>query len=172
MVLEETNMNDDQYAFFRELVETTGPSGYEQQTQAGWRQRVEAVAAEVRTDALGNCMALVNPGGHPRVMLDAHIDEIGFLIRYIDDEGYLYFAPIGGFDPVTLAGNRVRILGKAGTVDGVIGRKPIHLIRDEEHKQAPELKSMWIDIGAKDRAEAEGLVGIGDAGGRASGMQR
>jgi tetrahedral aminopeptidase len=171
MVIKETNMNDDQYAFFQRLVETTGPSGYEEQTQAVWRQRVEGAAAEVSTDALGNCIAHLNPGGHPRVLLDAHIDEIGFLIRYIDDEGYLYFAPIGGFDPATLAGNRVRILGKAGAVNGVIGRKPIHLIRDEERKQAPELKTMWIDIGAKDRAEADGLVGIGDAGGRASGMQ-
>jgi putative aminopeptidase FrvX len=165
-------MKSEQYEFLQELVETTGPSGYEAATQAVWRARVEEVAAAVTTDALGNCLAILNPDARPRVMLDAHIDEIGFLIKYIDDEGFLYFAPIGGLDPSTLAGNRVRIMGKAGPVLGVLGRKPIHLTSAEERKQAPELKNMWIDIGAKDRAEVEALVGIGDAGGRAHHMER
>lgn len=164
-------MNEDQYAFFRRLVETTGPSGYEEETQRVWRERVEAAAESVKTDRLGNSIATLKPSGRPRVMLDAHVDEIGFIIKYIDDEGFLYFSPIGGFDPSTLPGNRVRILGKNGPVLGVLGRKPIHLVEEDERDKAPELKKMWIDIGASSRAEAETLVSIGDAGGRAHGME-
>ncbi|MBV9278994.1 MAG: M42 family metallopeptidase [Chloroflexi bacterium] len=165
-------MNDEQLAFLRSLVESTGPSGYEERTQAIWRARVQDAAADISTDSLGNCIATLNPAGRPRVMLDAHIDEIGFLIRYIDDNGYLYFATIGGFDPSTLAGDRVRILGKQGDVIGVFGRKPTHLLESDERKKAPELKQMWIDIGATNREEAEALVDIGDAAGRAAGLER
>lgn len=165
-------MNDDQFAFFKQIVETTGPSGYEQETQRVWRERVAGVADSVKVDALGNAIAVLNGGGSPSVMIDAHIDEIGFIVRYIDDDGYLYWAPIGGFDPSTLAGNRVSIVGKNGPVYGVMGRKPIHLLDQDERKKAPELKNMWIDIGAANREEAEALVAIGDAGGRAAGMHR
>lgn len=165
-------MNDEQFAFFQRLVETTGPSGYEAETQRIWRERIQDAATQVSTDALGNCVAVLNPGARPSVMLDAHIDEIGFLIKHIDENGYLYFGTIGGFDPSTLPGNRVRILGAHGPVLGVIGRKPSHLLSDDERKKAPELKAMWIDIGARDLAEAQTVVRVGDAGGRASGMER
>ena len=165
-------MDDDQFAFFRRLVETTGPSGYESETQKVWCDRVRDAAATLELDSLGNAIAVFNPAGTPRVMLDAHIDEIGFQVKYIDDNGFLYFHCIGGFDASTLAGNRVRIVGKDGPVAGVIGRKPVHLVDAEERKKAPEIKGMWIDIGAKDREEAETLVRVGDAGGRATGIDR
>ena len=165
-------MNDDQFAFFQRMVETIGPSGYEQEAQRVWRERVQDVADSVRTDTLGNCIASLNPEARPRVMLDAHIDQIGFLVKYIDEEGFVYFAPLGGFDPSTLAGNRVEIIGKNGPVLGVVGRKPIHLIDAEERKKAPELKNMWIDIGAADAEAAQAVLGIGDAGGRLHGMAR
>jgi endoglucanase len=165
-------VNDEQFAFFKQLVETTGPSGYEQDTQRVWRERVQDAADSVKVDSLGNAIAVLNGGGSPNVMIDAHIDEIGFIVRYIDDDGYIYWSNIGGFDPSTLAGTRVRIKGKNGPVYGVMGRKPIHLLDPEERKKAPELKNLWIDIGVSSREEAEALVSIGDAGGRASGMQR
>lgn len=165
-------MNQDQFEFFRRLVEATGPSGYEEPAQQVWRERVRESAESVRTDALGNAIAVLNPSGRPRVMIDAHIDEIGFIIKYIDDDGFLFFSPIGGFDPSTLPGNLVRIIGKDGPVTGIIGRKPTHLIEPEERKKAPDIKHMWIDIGVRGRDEAESLVGIGDAGGRAHGMTR
>jgi endoglucanase len=165
-------MNDEQFEFFRRLVEVTGPSGYEADAQRVWRERIADVATDVRKDALGNNVAVLNPSGRPRVMLDAHIDEIGFLVKHIDDNGFVYFATIGGFDSTTLAGNRVRIMGKDGPVLGVIGRKPPHILEQEERKKAPELKSMWIDIGVADRKEALELIAIGDAGGRAHGVQR
>jgi tetrahedral aminopeptidase len=165
-------VNDDQFAFFKQIVETTGPSGYEQNTQRVWRDRVQGVADSIKVDSLGNAIAVLNTNGNPSVLIDAHIDEIGFIVRYIDDDGYIYWAPIGGFDPSTLAGNRVSIVGKNGPVYGVMGRKPIHLLDQDERKKAPDLKNMWIDIGVSNREEAEGLLSIGDAGGRAAGMQR
>ncbi|HZU14018.1 MAG TPA: M20/M25/M40 family metallo-hydrolase [Chloroflexota bacterium] len=162
-------MNEDQREFLRRLVETTGPSGYEERAQALWRERVAPVAP-VQIDAMGNAIATLNKDGSPRVIIEAHIDEIGFQVRYIDDDGFLWFSPIGGLDPVTLAGNPVRIMGKSGPVLGVIGRKAAHLVSDEERGKPPKLSSFWIDIGARDRAEAERLVAVGDAGGRAVGM--
>lgn len=166
---EEAAVNEEQKGFLRRLVETTGPSGYEQGTQAVWRERVSG-AASVRIDAMGNAIAALNEGGSPRVILEAHIDEIGFQVRYIDEDGFIWFAPIGGFDPSTLAGNPVRIIGREGPVVGVVGRKAAHLVTAEERNKAPELKSFWIDIGARDRADAERLLAIGDAGGRAVGL--
>ncbi len=165
-------MNDDQFGFLQGLVETTGPSGYETEVQALWRDRVRETATEIETDVLGNCIAVLNPEGRPRVMIDAHIDEIGFQVKYIDENGFLYFNPVGGFDPSTLAGNRVRIVGRKGPVLGVIGRKPVHLMDADDRKKAPEIKALWIDIGAANRAEAEELIAIGDAGGRAHGLTR
>lgn len=159
-------MNDDQFGFFQQVVETIGPSGYEQEAQRVWRERVQRAADRVETDALGNCIAVLNPDAKPRVMLDAHIDQIGFIVKYIDENGFVYFSPLGGFDPTTLHGNRIQFMGKSGPVLGVIGRKPPHLIDAEEKKQPPELKNMWIDVGAASREEAEALLDIGDAGGR------
>jgi endoglucanase len=165
-------MNDNQFDFLKSLVESTGPSGYETETQRIWSDRVRDVADKLHTDLLGSCIAVLNPGSALRVMIDAHIDEIGFIIKYIDDNGYLYFSTIGGFDGSTLPGNRVRILTANGPVLGVIGRKPIHLMDQDERKKAPEIKKLWIDIGAANREAAETLVSIGDAGGRAHGLER
>jgi tetrahedral aminopeptidase len=164
-------MNDEQFALLRELVTTTGPSGYESAIQTVWRKYVSQYAT-VETDYLGNAVAALNPSGSPRVMLEAHIDEIGFQVKYIDDNGFLYFHPIGGFDPSTLPGNRVRIIGKNGPVLGVLGRRPTHLQTPDEREKAPKVKNMWIDIGVKDRAEALEHVSVGDAGGRAHGVER
>ena len=97
-----------------------------------------------------------------RVMLAGHCDQIGLLVQYIDGEGYLYLQPIGGWDPQQLIGQRLTVWTSAGPVPGVIAQKAIHLLTDEERKQVPKLKDLWLDIGAKDKAEAESLVRIGD----------
>jgi tetrahedral aminopeptidase len=165
-------VDQDQFAFFQRLVETVGPSGYEQAAQAVWRERVQGNGVSLRTDSMGNVVASLNAEARPRVLIEAHIDQIGFLVRYIDDDGFIYWSPIGGFDPTTLAGNRVILQGAKGPVYGVVGRKPIHLIQPDERKNAPDIKQMWIDIGVSSREEAEGLLGIGDAGGRESRMER
>ncbi len=101
-------------------------------------------------------------GGGPTLAIVGHIDEIGLHVSHIGDDGLLHFGQVGGWDPVVLVGHRVRLITRAGTVAGVIGRKPIHLLRDEDRKRVPELKDLHIDIGAKDGEEARERVRIGD----------
>jgi endoglucanase len=155
-----------------DLTEAAGPSGYEGPVRAVWRASVEEFAAEVYGDVHGSLTAVVNPKGTPRVMLAGHLDEIGLMITYIDDKGFLYFAPIGGHDPTILVGQRVRVQGTQGPILGVLGRKPIHLMRGDDRKEAVDIKDLWIDIGVADRAEAESLVRIGDPVSFAVGMER
>ncbi|MBV9258250.1 MAG: M42 family peptidase, partial [Ktedonobacteraceae bacterium] len=100
-------MNESRVSFLRQLIASPAPSGFEQPVQQVIREEVKSYTDDIHTDVHGNVIAALNPNGQPRVMLTAHCDEIGFLVRYIDDQGFLYFAPIGGFDAATLPGDRV-----------------------------------------------------------------
>ena len=153
-------MDESRVAFLRKLIASPSPSGFEQPVQQIIREEVRRYADEVRTDVHGNVIATLHADGKPRIMLTAHCDEIGLLVRYIDEQGFLYFGSIGGLDPVTLLGERVQIHTKNGIVLGVIGRQPIHLLHGEERNKAPRLSDMWIDIGASGKEEAEKLVPI------------
>jgi tetrahedral aminopeptidase len=155
-------MLQDSFDFLKRLVDTPSPSGYEQRVQRVFRDRVAAYASDVRTDVLGNVYAAVNPKGSPRIMLAGHADEIGFQIRYINDEGMLYFGSIGGHDAIVTVGQRVLVHTEGGAIPGVIGRAAIHLQDPDEQRKAPKLDDLWIDIGAKDKADAESVVTIGD----------
>jgi len=97
-------------------------------------------------------------------MLDGHIDEIGLIVQYIDDDGFVYPAPIGGWDPQVLVGQRIRFLGRGGDVLGVVGKKPIHLMKTTDREGATKMTDIWVDIGAASRAEAEGRLSVGDPG--------
>ncbi|MEX0620118.1 MAG: M42 family metallopeptidase [Solirubrobacterales bacterium] len=143
------------------LLRTPGPSGYEREAALVWREA--ANFAEVTTDGLGGSIATVGDDeSAPLVAVVGHIDEIGLVVTHIDDKGFLYFAPIGGWDPQILVGQRVVITGNDGPVPGVAGRKPIHLLDPEQRKKVVKLKEMHIDIGADDREVAQGLVSVGD----------
>jgi tetrahedral aminopeptidase len=155
-------MQQDTFDFLKRLVDTPGPSGYEQRVQRVFRDHVAAYAADVRTDVLGNVYGTINPGGAPRIMLAGHADEIGFQIRYISDEGMLYFGSIGGHDAIVTVGQRVTVHTASGPVLGILGRKAIHLLDIDERNKVPKLDDLWIDIGAKDKADAESVVAIGD----------
>lgn len=96
-------------------------------------------------------------------MLAGHCDQIGLIVQYIDAEGFLYVLSLGGWDPQILLGQRMCVWTDNGPIPAVIARKPIHLLTEEERKQVPKLKDLWLDIGAKDKAEAETMVRIGDA---------
>jgi putative aminopeptidase FrvX len=156
-------LNHDSVAFLKQLLDTPGPSGFEARPAKVWRERARAFA-EVKGDVVGNSIATVNGKGAPTVMLAGHVDEIGLIITYIDDDGYVYVSNIGGWDTQVLVGQRVLFLGRTGDVVGVVGRKPIHLIKPEERDKATKLTELWVDIGAASRAEAEGMVAVGDAG--------
>jgi endoglucanase len=147
----------------QELLSATGPSGHETAPAKVWREGCQAFAAEVGADRVGSSYARV-PGtaGGPRLVVVGHIDEIGLHVSHIDDEGYLRFGEVGGWDPIVLVGQRVRVQTRGGPVRGVIARKPIHLLRDDDRKKVPELKELHIDIGASSADEARELVRIGD----------
>ncbi len=150
--------------FLKKLLDTPGPSGYESAAAKAWRDEAVTFAAEVHSDVHGNSMAVVNPQGAPTIMLAGHIDEIGVIVTYIDDDGYVYIAPIGGWDPQVLVAQRIRFLGRDGDVLGAVGKKPIHLMKPEDREKASKITDLWVDIGASTRAQAEARLSIGDAG--------
>jgi putative aminopeptidase FrvX len=156
-------MRDASYEFLKRLLSTPGPSGNEGAAAGVWREEARGFA-EVRGDRMGNSFATLNAGGSPRVMLSGHIDEIGVIVTHIDEKGLVRFSGVGGWDPQVLVGQRVRLQTQSGEVVGVIGKKAIHLMEPEERKKVSDIKSLWIDIGAKDADEAKGMVRVGDAG--------
>ena len=154
--------------FFHRLLDAPGPSGFERAPARLWRAEAESFA-EVRLDASGNSFATVGPRSAsrarpPRVMLAGHIDEIGVMVTHIDDEGFLYFDPIGGWDSQIFVGQRVILLGRDGSVAGVIGKPAIHMLKPEDREKISKVTDLWIDIGAASRTEALERVRIGDAG--------
>ena len=156
-------MRDASYEFLKRLLSTPGPSGNEGAAAGVWREEARGFA-EVRGDRMGNSFATLNAGGSPRVMLSGHIDEIGVIVTHIDEKGLVRFSGVGGWDPQVLVGQRVRLQTRSGEVVGVIGKKAIHLMEPEERKKVSDIKSLWIDIGAKDADEAKGVIRVGDAG--------
>jgi putative aminopeptidase FrvX len=162
-------MDERSLGFFKHLLDAPGPSGFERGPARAWRDEAQTFA-KVEADVAGNCFATLNPGGKPRVMLTGHLDEIGVMVVHIDDDGFLYFAPIGGWDPQVLVGQRVRLEGRRGQVAGVVGKKAIHLIKADERDKASKITELWIDIGAQNKAEAGELVRVGDAGVLSAGL--
>ena len=149
--------------FLVRLLETPSPSGYEQPIQRVVRDYLASSADAVTTDSHGNVIGSKNAGAATRMLLAGHCDQIGLIVQYIDGDGFISVQPIGGWDPIQLVGARVVIWTAAGPVHGVMSRKPIHLLTDEERKVVPKMKDLWIDIGAGDKADAESVVRIGDA---------
>lgn len=144
------------------LLMTAAPSGYEGAVQVVFKEHIAPFVTCTETDTMGNVIA-VKPGpeGCPKVMLTAHCDEIGFLVSNIDDNGFLYVQEIGGIDTELLPGRKVEIHTAKGTVNGIFGKKAIHLTRGEEKKKL-EISDVWLDIAASDKKDAEDKVQIGD----------
>jgi endoglucanase len=147
-----------------DLLTADGPSGYEGAPAQVWREAAGAFAT-VETDTMGNSFARVAGtagDGAQSVAIVGHIDEIGLIVTHIDDEGFLWFTSVGGWDPQILLGQRVVVQTREARLPGVVGKKPIHLLSPDDRKKVPELKELHIDIGAKDGDEARGLVRVGD----------
>lgn len=153
---------DSRLAFLKTLLDCPGPSGFESAPAKLWRDEASGFAA-VERDVMGNSLATVNAAGSPTILLAGHIDEIGLIVTYIDEQGFLFIGPIGGWDPQVLIGQRLRVLGKEGDVTGVIGKKPIHLMKPDERDKVSKLTDVWVDIGVASRDEALKLVSVGDA---------
>ena len=157
-------LSESSIAFLKRLLDTPAPSGFEGPAAKVWRDEASKFADKITTDVAGNSMAEINPGGSPTIMLDGHIDEIGLIVQFIDDDGYVYPSPIGGWDPQVLVGQRLRFLGRDGDVVGVVGKKPIHLMKTTDREQASKMTDLWVDIGAANKAEAEARLSVGDPG--------
>ena len=149
--------------FLVDLLDARSPTGHEYEAQAVVDRHVESKADVYRKDTMGNRFATVNPEGDPSILFAGHIDELGLIITYINDDGFVYFDTLGGHDKSMISGRRVSILTSNGVVKGVTGKRAIHLMSPEDRKKVPETHEIWIDLGVKNKAEAEALVRIGDS---------
>jgi endoglucanase len=155
-------MQEASFSFLKNLLETPSPSGFERPLQDVVRSWARPYADEVRTDRHGNVIAALHPAGQPRIMLAGHCDQIGLMVQHIDDNGFLYVQPIGGWDMQILLGQNLTVWAREGPVVGVLSRRAPHLLTNEEKNKVPQFTDIWVDIGVKDRAEAESLVRPGD----------
>jgi endoglucanase len=154
-------MRSESLEFLTTLLNTPTPSGEEHRGQRVWLDYVGAYADKVETDTYGNALAILNPKGTPKIMVEGHADEIAFQIAYIDEDGFIYFSGVGGHDPGLVRGQRVHIHGRNGEVLGVVGALAIHM-QGGKKQEYPEMHELFIDIGASGRKEAEKRVAVGD----------
>jgi tetrahedral aminopeptidase len=162
----------DSMAMLQAMLATPSPSGFEARIQAVIRDHMREYADDIHRDVHGNQWFVINPRGSVRLMLSGHVDEIGLMVRYVDDQGFLWVTRIGGPDPVQHWGQRVQVHTKNGPLLGVIGKKPIHNTPPEDRTKGPKLEDLYVDIGAKDKAEALKRVRIGDPITMAVGFER
>ena len=155
-------MREESLDFLRTLVNTPSPVGHEVRGQRVWLDYAKKFAEETFSDAYGNCVAVLNKGGSPRLMLAGHADEIAMAVNYINDEGYIYVRKMGGIDAAITKAQRVVIHTRDGAVKGVVGNVAPHLMREEKEPKPPRIHDLFIDIGAANRKDAEKLVQIGD----------
>ena len=157
--------------FLRDLISKISPSGFEDDAVRLWEQRMRLYTKDTHIDVNGNGIARLGKGTGPKIMLAAHIDEIGYMVKYISKEGYLYFAPIGGIDYHIIPGQRVWLKTGKGIVLGVIGRKPVHLVESQERDKVSKIEQMFIDIGVDSEKKAKKIVAIGDCAVPAVGLE-
>src|SRR5215471_11048336 len=155
-------MREQSVEFLRKLVNTPSPVGHEARGQRVWLDYAKKYADETFSDAYGNCVAVLNKGGSPRVMLAGHADEIAMAVNYISDDGYIYVRKMGGVDPAITKAQRVTIHSRRGPVKGVVGNVAPHLMKEERDPKPPKIHEIFIDIGAKNQNEALQLVQIAD----------
>lgn len=152
----------DDIDFLRNLISAPSPSGFEYTAQKVFRNYISEYADEIKTDIHGNVIAFKKGSGQLKIMIAAHIDEVGLMVKYIDNEGYIHFGAIGGVDYTLLPGLTVKIIHDEKCFTGIIGKKPIHILQQDEMDKAPKKEELWIDIGAKDKEDAEKMVSVGD----------
>lgn len=148
--------------FLIDLLNARSPSGFETEAHQVLEKHLKPYADSYEKDTMGNRFATLNPKGNPTVMFAGHMDELGLIVHYIDDKGFIYFNTIGGHDLTIISGRRVQIMTKNGTVHGVTGKRAIHLMTAEDRLKAPKLHEIWIDIGVNSKQEALELIAIGD----------
>lgn len=155
-------MDPTSHDFLKALLATPSPSGFEQSIQKVVRDRMTPYSDRVTTDRHGNVFASRNPEAATKIMLAGHCDQIGLMVMNIESDGYLSVQPIGGWDMQILLGQYLTVWAKDGPIQGVVARKAIHLLQEDERTKVPKFHDIWVDIGAKDKAEAESIIRCGD----------
>lgn len=155
-------MREASLDFLKTLVNTPSPVGHEARGQRVWLDYVRQFADDTFSDAYGNCVAVLNKGGTPRVMLAGHADEIAMAVNYINEEGYIYVRKMGGVDAAITKAQRAVIHTRNGPVKGVFGNVAPHLMKEDKDPKPPKMHDLFIDIGVSSRKEAEKVVQIGD----------
>ncbi len=155
-------MNKQSMDFFKKLVNSWGPSGYEDEIRNVWKSELTNQCDSIEIDYQGNIISKLNKEKKPLIVIAGHIDEIGFHVRYIDDDGYVYVRQIGGFDISQLPARKVKIHTQTMDIIGIVGSKPIHLTKGDKDSMPNSIDQLYIDIGAKDGKEAKELIEIGD----------
>ncbi len=155
-------MREASLHFLKTLVNTPSPVGHETRGQRVWLDYAKQFSDETFSDAYGNCVAVLNKGGGPRVMLAAHADEIAMAVNYIDDNGFIYVRRMGGVDAAITKAQRIVIHTRHGAVKGVVGNVAPHLTKQDGEPKLPKIHDIFIDIGVGSRKEAEQLIRVGD----------
>jgi putative aminopeptidase FrvX len=144
----------------KKLCETAGAPGREERVREVVIESLRPLCDEISVDAIGNLIAVRRGQGAAKLMVSSHMDEISFLVTHIDDDGFIRFIPLGGFDAKTLTAQRVIVHGTRDLL-GVMGTKPVHLLSPEERKNAPKIEDFFVDVGLP-AEDVRGAVGIGD----------
>jgi putative aminopeptidase FrvX len=155
-------MNQASKAFLYELLRTPSPTGREQPIQRKISEHFKGIAHSIEPDVHGNLILSLNPNAKRKVMLAGHCDQIGFLVKYVSPEGYVYLDPLGGTDSGVVLGEHLVIHTSAGPVEGVVGRKPLHLQQGLEMQQIPARNKIWLDLGAANEGQVRERVAVGD----------
>ena len=151
----------DSDLYLTKVVDTPTPSGFEQEGQKLFERFANQYVDELYSDTLGNVVAHKKNPGKKKLMITAHIDEVGFMVKYIDENGMLYVVPIGGIDLMLLPGTRLAVHHGENSFLGVVGRKPIHLLNEKE-RVSFSIEDTWLDLGFKSREHALQSVSVGD----------
>ena len=149
------------FSLLKRICETPGAPGYEARMRELVLREIRPLVDDIQVDNMGNVIAQKKGREDKKVMAAAHMDEISFIVRHIDDQGFLHFHTLGGFDPKTLTAQRVIVHGRDGDLTGVMGTKAIHIMTAEERKQNPKLQDYFIDLGLP-KEEVEKKVRVGD----------
>ena len=155
-------MREASLNFLKTLVNTPSPVGHETRGQRVWLDYAKKFSDETFSDTYGNCVAVLNKGGGPRIMLAAHADEIAMAVNYIDDNGFIYVRRMGGIDAAITKAQRIVIHTRNGAVKGVVGNVAPHLTKQDGEPKLPKIHDIFIDIGVSSRKEAEQLIRVGD----------
>lgn len=154
-------MTESTFNYLTQIINTPSPSGYESVAQSLFKKKASENGLKISSDKLGNVVAHLPSIGKPKLLISAHIDEIGMVVKHIDEKGYVFIVPVGGIDKMLIPGVRITVSHGGKNYLGICGRKPIHLLSDKE-RNIFDWEDLWVDFGFNSRKQALEHISIGD----------